>query len=82
MNNTPRWFVVFRDLLLLGLGVFGILHQELTGQPEPALLVVYTTLLGIPGAANVLSILKSTTVAGASSSSRPPESQPPSGPSQ
>lgn len=59
-SRSPKWFVVLRDLLLLGVGIFGLLHQELTGQANPALLLVYTTILGIPGAANLIAILRST----------------------
>lgn len=64
MHGTPKWFVVLRDLSLLGVGIFGLLHQELTGQANPALLLVYTTILGIPGATNILAILRSTTPTG------------------
>lgn len=55
--TTSKWFVILRDFVLLAVGVFGILHQEITGQANPLLLATYTTLLGIPGAANALSIL-------------------------
>jgi hypothetical protein len=65
---SPRWFVILRDLSLLVTGVIGILHQEFTGQASPLLLAVYTSLLGIPGAANVIAILRGT------SSSPPPPS--------
>lgn len=73
---TSKWFIILRDLLLLGLGVFGILHQELTGNANALLLAVYTTLLGIPGAANLYAIVRSTS-SGASppSAPQPPASQ-------
>jgi hypothetical protein len=51
-------FKVCRDFGLLFLGIGGIIHQEWTGRPLPALLAVYTTLLGIPGAAALLALLK------------------------
>lgn len=47
---------VARDLLCLAAGVFGIVHQELTGQIRPELLIVYTTLLGIPGAVGLIQL--------------------------
>jgi len=68
---TPKWFVILRDVTLLVVGVFGLLHQELTGQANPYLLGVYTTLLGIPGAANAIALLKSTG-SGESTHSPPP----------
>lgn len=74
--STPKWFVVLRDLALLAVGIFGILHQEITGEASPLLLAVYTTLLGIPGAANALAILKGTTGGGGSTPEQPRESSP------
>jgi hypothetical protein len=51
-------FTVTRDLVLLGLGVFGILHQELTGHVSPELLLVYSGLLGTPGAIGLVTLLR------------------------
>lgn len=68
---SPRWFVILRDLSCLIVGLIGILHQEFTGTADPLLLATYTTLLGIPGAANVLAILKG--------GGTPPSSSPPPG---
>jgi hypothetical protein len=45
---------VVRDLVLLAVGSFGVVHEELTGSASVPLLVVYTTMLGIPGAAGAL----------------------------
>lgn len=58
MWASPRWFVILRDLACLVTGLIGILHQEFTGTASPLLLATYTTLLGVPGAVNVLAILK------------------------
>lgn len=71
---SPRWFVILRDLSCLIVGLVGILHQEFTGTADPLLLATYTTLLGIPGAANVLAILKGTGGGTPPSSSPPPAS--------
>lgn len=74
---TPKWFVILRDVALLAVGVFGLLHQELTGQANPLLLGVYTTLLGIPGAASAIALLRSTGNGGSPPSpSVEPSSQP------
>lgn len=78
--TTSTWFAVLRDVTLLALGVFGILHQELTGQANPALLAVYTALLGIPGAANVIAIIRNGNGGSGPSSSRGVSSSPESVP--
>lgn len=49
---------VLRDLVLLAIGSFGILYQLLTGHTDPMLLVVFTSMLGIPGVANAFWLLK------------------------
>lgn len=77
MIPTQKWLVVLRDLLLLAVGIFGLLHQEITGEANPWLLAVYTAILGVPGAANILSILKSTG-SGESLQSSPPSAARPS----
>ncbi len=70
-------WTVGRDLQLLGVGTFGVLHEELSGHTSIPLLVVYTTMLGIPGAAATLWLGRT----GSASSPPPPaeSSQPPSG---
>lgn len=78
---TPRWFSILRDLALLVVGLVGILHQEFTGQANPLLLATYTTLLGIPGAANVIAILRGTGGGTPPSPSPPPASSAESSPS-
>jgi hypothetical protein len=47
-----------RDVALTLIGIGGILHQELVGPVKPELLIVYTTLLGIPGAANLIGLAR------------------------
>jgi len=48
---------VGKDIGLVGLGMWGIWHQEHTGKVELPLLIVYTVILGIPTATNVLGLL-------------------------
>jgi hypothetical protein len=66
-----------RDIALTLIGIAGILHQELVGPVKPELLIVYTTLLGIPGAANMIGLLRgvSATVTVVPQSERAPSSQ-------
>lgn len=77
MWKGPAWATVLRDLLLLAIGSFGILHEELTGQASIPLLVVYTTLMGVPGAAATLWLGRT----GSPSSSPPVDPSPPASPS-
>lgn len=46
-----------KDLGLIALGMWGIWHQEHTGKVQGELLIVYTVILGIPTATNVLALL-------------------------
>lgn len=41
---------VARDILCIVIGLAGIAHQELVGPVKTELLLVYTTMLGVPGA--------------------------------
>ena len=69
---------VVRDLTCLAVGVFGVIHQELSGRVNPELLVVYTALLGLPGAISVLQLVRGTPITTATqeqSSSSPAVSQ-------
>lgn len=60
---------------MLGVGAFGVVHEELTGRASVPLLVVYASLLGVPGAAALLSLART---GSESSSPQPEESAPPS----
>lgn len=61
---------VVRDVGCLLVGLAGIVHQEATGSVRPELLLVYTTLLGVPGALGLLSLR------GRSSTSESPSQSP------
>jgi uncharacterized membrane protein YuzA (DUF378 family) len=47
---------ILRDLGCWAVGIFGVLHQELTGKVNAELLLVYLALLGIPGAVALLQL--------------------------
>lgn len=47
---------VARDVGCLVVGLGGIIFQQVTGQVNIELLLVYTTFLGIPGALGLLSL--------------------------
>lgn len=76
-----------RDVALTLIGLGGILHQELSGQVKPELLILYGTILGIPGITNLVGLARASTpapshsAAGTAPSSSPspaPASPPPS----
>ncbi len=50
------WISAIRDLVPMGVGAFGLVWSQLTGQVNPELLAVYALLIGVPGAANVLEL--------------------------
>jgi hypothetical protein len=62
--RSPGWFVLFRDLVTLGLGVFIIVHQTLNNYSNYPLLGVATILLGVPGAANLLWVFRNSATDG------------------
>lgn len=62
--------VVVRDLVLLGVGSWGIVYQQLQGVINVPLLAIYTVLVGVPGAAGVLKLLRNVPI-------DPVSSQPP-----
>jgi hypothetical protein len=72
VGPAQKWSVILRDISIWATGIFGLLHQELTGQVNPWLLGTYTTILGVPGAASLVAVLKDTG-GGGSSPSAPPQ---------
>lgn len=69
---------VCRDIALTFIGLAGIVHQEVWGPVKPELLVVYTTILGIPGVANLIALMRSPAPTGTPQlESQPSSSSPP-----
>lgn len=67
---------VTRDVGCLVVGLGGIIFQQVTGQVNIELLLVYTTFLGIPGALGLLSLRgKSATESSSSESQDSSQSQ-------
>lgn len=71
----PKIRLVLRDVSFLALGVGGILHQEISGQTSVPLLVVYTTLLGVPATLNGAWLLRKSGTDSSPSSSQQPSAQ-------
>jgi hypothetical protein len=56
--NWSKAFAVARDALCLGLGIFGVAHQEITGRVNVDLLVLYSVMLGTPGTIGLVNLLR------------------------
>ncbi len=69
--------VVIRDTALWILGVGGIIHQEWTGEVRVELLLVYTSILTIPGGFGLYTLIRgaSTTPVSPSQSVEQPPSE-------
>jgi hypothetical protein len=77
VKKVLAWLAILRDITLLGIGTFGILHQEWTGHVNVALLGVYTAMLGVPGVARVIAVFRTISTEYGNSSPTPPESPAP-----
>ena len=54
--RTQALLTIARDAGFLLVGFGGVIFQQVTGNVNPWLLAVYTTMLGIPGALSVLQL--------------------------
>jgi hypothetical protein len=54
--KAERIIAVSRDAGCILVGLGGIVHQQITGNVSEALLLVYTTLLGVPMGIGLLSL--------------------------
>ena len=79
MWSPSTLVVVIRDLVLLGVGSWGIVYQQLSVINVP-LLAIYTLLVGVPGAAGVLKLLRTVPIEPGSPSPQPPSSSTGAGP--
>jgi hypothetical protein len=51
-------FAVVRDVICLAAGIFGILFQQITGQVNIQLLLVYLALVGTPGTIGLVQLVR------------------------
>jgi hypothetical protein len=75
-GSGPGRFVMIRDSLLLAGGLLGIGFQQITGKTDPLLIGVYMTMLGLPGVAGVISLVRSSGPSSQSSAPSPPSPLP------
>jgi hypothetical protein len=74
---------MIRDIGCFVLGIAGIVYQQITGKVDTVLLVVYLTLLGVPGLLGAIAIGRGTDDGPEPPSSRPAQhSSPPRSQSQ
>lgn len=51
-----------KSWILLIAGLCGIAYQQITGERDWVLLLIFTTMTGVPGLANIISLVKSSPV--------------------
>ncbi len=73
-SRTPPWLTVLRDVACLALGVWGVIHEELSGKADLARLAFFAALMVAPAALAAAWLARSDT---AGQSSEPPASPPP-----
>lgn len=73
-SRTPPWLTVLRDVVCLALGVWGVIHEELSGKADLANLTFFAGLMIAPAALAAVWLARSDT---AGPSSEPPASVPP-----
>lgn len=76
--NWSKAFALCRDVACLGLGIFGVAHQEITGHVNLDLLAVYTVLLGLPGAVGLVQLTRGKLQVTVTTESPSPSPVPPS----
>jgi hypothetical protein len=79
--NLQAAATVVRDLVVTATGVFGVIHEELTGRANPYLLLLYAVVLQVPGAIGLFQAIvvgKQVPTGTTSTSSPSPVSLPPS----
>lgn len=57
--RADRKIALAKDLGLYLLGFSGIVYQTLSGHVEPLLLATFILLAGVPGAENLISVIRS-----------------------
>lgn len=69
MEIKQQTWVVAKDVILFSVGLTGIVYQQITGEVQEALLLVFTVMVGLPGALAVNALRLSSTIVSSSRSS-------------
>lgn len=75
-DSDDRTFARVRDYLFLVVGLGGLIYQQVTNNSDALLITAYLTLLGLPTATSVASLLRSSGTSSPSSSGEPQSSLP------
>lgn len=78
MWRTPPWVIVVRDLVCLAIGVWGVIHEELSGKADLTRLGFFAVLMVSPGILATLWLAMQSGIGGPSS---PPPAEPSPSPS-
>lgn len=74
-SKAERFISITKDLILFLGGLAGIAYQQITGNVNTLLLVIFTAMVGIPGLTNLVTLLRGTTIALPSQSQVQPHSE-------
>lgn len=75
-EDSDRTHARVRDYLFLAVGLGGLIYQQVTHITDGLLIGAYLTLLGLPTATSVASLLRSNSTSSSSSSAPRPSSSP------
>lgn len=75
-TNPERRIAIVKDLVLFFGGLAGIAYQQLTGNVNMVLLLIFTAMTGVPGLTNIISLIRSSPTVLRSSSPPPQRSEP------
>lgn len=73
--TLERATTIGRDVAIWSAGIYGIVHQELTGRVHLELLVLYMAVLAIPGGIGLFQLVKAGTLPTPDSPSQSADSQ-------
>lgn len=71
----PNPIAIVKDLILFFGGLTGIAYQQITGDVNLVLLIIFTTMTGVPGLTNIISLVRNSPTVLPSSQPPPVSSQ-------
>jgi len=72
-TKQQHTWVVVKDVILFSVGLTGIVYQQITGEVQEALLLVFTVMVGLPGALAVSALRTTSSIVSSSRSSQSQE---------
>lgn len=77
MWRGPAWMTIVRDLVCLAVGVWGVIHEELSGKADLGRLAFFAVLMVVPGALATVWLAQSGTASPSPPSPPEPSPSPP-----